>query len=134
MSIFTPKGACVFSEVKGVLLKDGQPLAGIKVTRWGNWKDEFEEEVITDENGSFYFPDVYQKSIRSLLPLEFSASQTLKATIGDEEDIFWGYAKREPEKNAELDGKPITLVCDLSNEMESLSGASGTPVTKCRWN
>ena len=37
MSIFKPKDVCVFSSVKGVLLREGKPLPGVEVLRWGKW-------------------------------------------------------------------------------------------------
>ena len=133
MSIFKPKDVCVFSAVKGVLLRDGEPLAGVEVLRWGSWKTEFNDTSITDDEGRFSFPDIYQNSLRSVLPVEFTASQTMKVVVDGEEDYFWINAKREPEQNAELNGRDIDVVCDLSSEMEGTHTDTGSLVTKCRW-
>lgn len=133
MSIFKPKDVCVFSSVKGVLLREGKPLPGVEVLRWGKWRAEFNDSAITDEQGRFEFPDVYQNSFRSVLPVEFTASQTMKVIIDNQEDYFWITVKREPEKNAELNGEPIDITCDLSQEMEGMHTTLTSLASKCLW-
>jgi hypothetical protein len=62
----------LFSEVRGVVVKKGVPVAGAVVEqefRWA-WKDEVGlEQAKTDSEGKFSFPAVIKRSISgSLLP------------------------------------------------------------------
>jgi uncharacterized GH25 family protein len=57
---------CLFSPVKGVVLHNGQPVAGAVIERsydwaWKNQKDR--DETTTDQNGEFCLPAIYRTMI-----------------------------------------------------------------------
>ena len=51
-----------------------------------------------------------------LLPTELVIAQSLYVKASGGEEVFWVTAKREPGENAEYDGKPISLACELTHE------------------
>lgn len=67
------------SEVKGVLLEHGNPLAGVKVRQTINWSwsdTSYTTEVTTASDGSFSFPEV-RKRLFLVLPHQPSVRQDI---------------------------------------------------------
>lgn len=107
----------LFSEVKGVVVKQGIPVADAVVEqeyRW-SWKDEVGTvQVKTDAEGVFRFPVVVRSSVfGSLLPHEPMIRQAI--LIKHEGNVYkiWMFDKGNYQENGELKGKLISLYCDL---------------------
>lgn len=108
----------LFSEVHGVVVEHGIPVAGAVVEqefRW-HWTDEVgKTRVSTDASGRFAFAAVVRSSLLgSLLPHEPRVQQTLLIKHGGKVFKAWMMDKGDYLANSELGGKPIDLVCDLS--------------------
>lgn len=116
MSLFDIGKACVFSQVEGVVTKNGQPVAGAKVQRIANWQSEVSDATTTNEKGEFSFPAQYERSIMGVLPFEFVAYQKITLNLEGQDYLIWESNKRSEEENAELEGKPIQLACELNDE------------------
>lgn len=46
---------------------------------------------------------------------------------------IWSNSKREPEENAEFNGRPIELVCEMTNETEIYRDFGSRMRTLCTW-
>lgn len=111
----------LFSEVKGVVVKKGIPVKDAIVEqefRWA-WKDETgSAQTKTDENGKFSFPAVVRSSFfGSLLPHEPMITQTI--LIRHEGNVYkaWMFDKGNYKENGELNGKVISLYCELEEPL-----------------
>ncbi len=110
----------MFSEVQGMVLKDGKPVAGAKVVRsykWA-WNDaKQKDEVITDASGKFRFKIAKRMSlITSIFPHEPVVNQEIIIHYGNKQYKAWFFFKRDYEENSELNGKPINIKCEISTE------------------
>lgn len=114
------KELCLFSEVKGVVLSQGRPVANAEVERVYNWawKDVTRSDKIkTDQQGRFSFPKAAQSSfLGSLLPHEPVVTQKIFIRHNGAEYKAWMFTKHNYRENGELNGKPITLTCRLESE------------------
>src|SRR5688572_12294402 len=134
MSFFNPGKTCVFSAVRAQLTLNGEPVKNATVIRRWEWKDLQEETTKTDEKGYFELPAVFESSISRMLPVELVIAQGLYVVIEEEERKFWSNSKREPEENAEFLGRPISLVCELTDEMKITREFGSRMHTLCKWN
>ena len=127
-----PLKSCVFSEVEAVLTLNGEAVEGARIVRKGNWQSEKPDETITDTNGKFRFPAVYERNFIRLLASEFAVSQSLTVHYQGKEFVFWVNSKREVEENSELAGKDLRFRCELTNDMQVHElGVVGTMYTLC---
>ena len=137
MSILDTGKACIASELKVTITKNGQPVQSAKVTRNVEWDNvgSKEDSTITDEHGTFMLPAVYMRSLtRSLFPLEFVAKTLLNIEIdGSVQRIFYA-VKRSEEENNEFGGVPGILTCELSHEEELKEFGATLIKTRCTWN
>ncbi len=110
----------LFSEVDGVVVREGTPVSGVQVTRsylWGWNSSSGSDRVVTDQAGSFHFPVIIGKSLLGgLLPHEPSIEQKILLTHAGKTYEVWVSRKRNYDKDGELDGRPMRLRCDLSSE------------------
>lgn len=123
---------CVFSQVEARVTKNGVPVKGAKVIRRWEWNSPKQDETTTDENGYFQFPAVFEKSVSRLLPVELVIGQGLAIIVDGEEVGFWSNGKREHQENSEYGGKPMVLVCELSDEEELIEDYGSLMVTQCK--
>ena len=118
MSIFDKK--TLFSEVNGVVLKDGKPVANAEVTRYfhWHWKDrKSNESTTTNSQGEFHFDAVREKSVTaSLMFHEPLVSQDIKIFVDGQEYKAWRFTKHDYEDNGELNGRAIKMKCALETE------------------
>jgi hypothetical protein len=133
MSILNPTKTCVFSAVKARLMMSGAPLEGVTVIRRWEWHELREETTVTDARGNFSFPAAFESSITRMLPMELVVAQGLYVKVGGEEKKFWSNSKRAPQENAEYDGRPISLVCELTHEMKTTRENGSIRSTLCTW-
>lgn len=133
MSLLDVGKTCVFSHVKARLTRNGKPLQKVKVIRRWEWNDLKEDSTTTDDDGNFEFPAVFERSVTRLLPVELVIAQGLYVNVDGKETQFWSNSKREPEENAEFRGKPISLMCELTNEMKIYEDFGSIMRTLCTW-
>lgn len=133
MSILGIGKTCVFSAVKVRLINNGLPMKNAQVIRRWEWNSLQEDKTITDENGYFEFPAVFEKSLARILPIELVIAQGLYVVEGDEEKKIWSNSKREPEENAEFNGKTFELTCEITNEMKTYRDFGSRMRTLCTW-
>lgn len=131
---YSPLRTCVFSPVKAQLLLNGEPVVGATIIRRWDWQKLREESTVTDDNGYFHFPIVYEYSILRLLPAEIVIGQGLYAVVDGEEVSFWTNARRNPEENAEYQGHAIDIICDLKDEEILIKEFGARMVTLCKLN
>ena len=133
MGIFDAGKTCVFSAVKARLTNNGEPIRGAKVIRRWEWNKLQEEFTTTDENGQFELPAVFESSMSRMLPMELVIAQGLYVAIDGEEKKFWSNSKREPEENAEFQGRSIDLSCEITNESKIYRDFGSRMRTLCTW-
>jgi len=133
MSIFGVGKTCVFSAVKVRVTNNGSPLKNIQIIRRWEWNKLEEEKTTTDDNGVFEFPAVFESSVSRLLPMELVIAQGLYIVQNGEEKKIWSNSKREAEENAEFDGKPFVLNCEITNEMKIYRDYGSIMRTLCTW-
>lgn len=119
MGTFDP--IVLFSEVRGTVLKHGQPVQGAQLVQKVLWSDNPDKNPVrlsvSDEHGAFHFPPIEQRAgLRRLIPAQPMLLQTILIRYQDEEYIAWQYGKDSYDANTELDGGSINLVCELSCE------------------
>jgi hypothetical protein len=110
----------LFSNVHGVVLERGKPVPGALVTRYFNFglTDESKTDTTrTDSNGVFTFPQIGRLSLlASIVPAQPDVPQKISITHGGKEYLAWLFTKKNYDANGELRGKPIDMVCELTNE------------------
>lgn len=135
MSIFDAGKACTFSSISGVILKNGQPVKQAHIKRETDYQSVYSDETTTDENGHFALPPLFERSISNLLPQEFVVSQKITVTTKEgETHVIWDGIKRKKEENAESDGNPIVVSCELNAENKTIFTQDQPFTTKCEWN
>lgn len=108
------------SEMQGILLNNGTPVANAKVTRrinwhWGN-SDQI-ESTTTNDQGKFTFPAKTASSFTAkLIPHEPVIEQTVMFNVDGTDYEGWIYAKHNYDDLGELQGKALSFNCELSEE------------------
>lgn len=121
----------LFSQVEGVLTKDGEPVAGAEIEQTVLYKEEGripQTTVVSDDEGKFVFAQVSVNEGPKLLPGEVTVGQRLVIRYQGQEFEGWNHGKKGKEANTEANGKPVRLVCELSDE----PGVSGNSFGICR--
>lgn len=135
MSISDIGRVCTFSSIKAKVTLNGQPAIGAKVTRLTDWKKPLEDTTVTDQNGYFEFPALYERSIgQKVLPIQFAVSQVVTIDYQGNSYEIWVTTKMSTEENSELDGISLDLTCELSNEMKTYRVSGPILGTICTWN
>ena len=132
-----PEQICLMSEVNGQLVKDGQPLPNTKLVRELSYvyKDGFHtDEAITNAEGYFSFPAIFEKKKRFAFLNMFSIGQVIKAPAHGENAQIWIGSKTEPEENSEARGKAINVFCDLENEFTTTRIENSSYHLRCAWD
>lgn len=115
MSFFGKK-VCVFSAVNGKVVQQGEPIINATIRRTYTWDSkDYTDEVSTDENGYFSFPEKFESSVWAFFPHNPSIIQFVKIQVENNEYQAWGFQKGNYDVNGELDGKPMKLLCDLDS-------------------
>lgn len=111
---------CLFSAMSGTITLDGKPVANARLVRTGDRDGPVVDETVTDKNGYFEFPAMYERTITKFLPQEFVASQKIVVSHNHKDYKVWGSVKRSPEENVESRGKPLVVTCELNSEEKSI--------------
>ncbi|WP_019602288.1 DUF6795 domain-containing protein [Teredinibacter turnerae] len=128
---------CLFSSISGVITHNGVPVAGATLKRSASkahTSGEIVDEATTDVKGYFSMPALYERNvIARVLPMEFAISQKIVLTYNGNEYDMWTGVKRKREENAEANGEPLIVQCDLTNERK-LKQVNGNPIFSiCTW-
>ncbi|WOX04012.1 DUF6795 domain-containing protein [Microbulbifer pacificus] len=132
--LFTDIGkAYTFSEMRLEITCQGVPAVGAVVKRRIRWQKELTDEFTADSSGVVVLPQVRERSIMQFTPSEFVASQVLVVQFSNQEFKIWINAKRRPQNNSELDGNPMTMKCELSDEQRLVTDFRNSFLTNCTW-
>lgn len=119
MSIFSKN--VMFSEVVGKVTLNGIPIKGAEIVRYyrWSWDDKKEEDkTFTDETGIFKLPQQDKGGgISSIIPHEPVIFQQITINYKGENYIAWQHTKHNYDKNGELKGKSLSLICELSSPL-----------------
>ena len=137
---FNKQDVTLSLQIKGRLLKSGEPQAGVKITRELIYGDTYIDEVVSDSNGDFYFEN---KTIRSSNPsnMFFNSSLLQSIYIGnnqDEDSILWYATIQFTEEQALLSDILNNFKCELGEEAITYdipikySGQFYTVYTRCK--
>jgi hypothetical protein len=138
MGFFSKPKHCVFSAVSGHLTLNGEPVKNARLVRTGQLghaKTEVKDEAITDENGYFEFPDMYQSASEVGGLAAFVVTQTIELHQSDGDEIrIWTGSRRDGVRGAENRQKPWRMECELTNS-EALFRVDGSAYfTICAWD
>ncbi|MDO6610177.1 hypothetical protein Q4601_00390 [Shewanella sp. 1_MG-2023] len=104
------------SEVKGIVLLDGNPVVGAVINRNLEfaYKVEKEDVTVTDSEGQFYLPAI---NIKSKIPGDMfsheTTSQFITVTYDGETYVLWNSSLRGITELVEYKNKLASLDCDL---------------------
>ncbi|PIE83284.1 MAG: hypothetical protein CSA09_02090 [Candidatus Contendobacter odensis] len=109
---------CVFSEVKGIVLQNGVPIANATIEqRYFLGDKPYSNTTASDSQGQFKFPVAYSSSFfRSIMPHEPIVRQKIFIQHNGESYEAWNYTKRNYRVNGERDGRALIMKCDLNTE------------------
>ena len=125
----------LFSPLQGKLTYKSDPVAGAKIIRKVSWNKKIVETDIFYglENGEFNLP---LKEIITRVPglTQFVVHQTIHVYFNNQEFPVWSCGKLGKDVNAELGGKPINLMCELTDEIIRAEATNGILVTSFKWD
>lgn len=112
------------SPVKGQVMINGEPaaLAEINQEIVFSWRDKiFKAETKSDMAGNFSLSAITHREVLAhLLPHQPNIKQTIFITYNGVEYPAWFFDKSDYLLLSEIDGKPINLVCELTNKKDYL--------------
>lgn len=119
MGVFDP--LVLFSEVHGTVLNNGRPVEGAELVQKVVWSDNDKENpaqhALSDRSGAFRFPPIERSAgLLRLIPAQPIMLQSITIRYQGVEYEAWKHSKGSYDPNTELDGKPIWLVCELTQK------------------
>lgn len=127
MSFFDIGKVCLFSSMSGTITFNGQPVANARLVRTCDRDGPKVDETVTNENGYFKFPAMFERTITKFLPQEFVASQKIIVYYGSGKHEIWSAIKRSREENSEARDNPLIVRCELNSERNSII-VGGSPI------
>lgn len=135
MSISDAGKVCLFSGMSGVITTNGKPAANVRLIRTAALGKPKTDETITDANGNFEFPPMFDRTITKFLPQEFVAKQDIVALYNEQETKIWDGVKRKPEENTEARGSALVVKCELEQKELEYKSVNGSPIfSRCTWD
>lgn len=138
MGFFSKPKHCVFSAVSGHLTLNGEPVKNARLVRTGQLghaKSEVTDEAITDENGYFEFPDMYQSASEFGGLAAFRVFQRIY--LYQEEGVaetIWEGVKKDGDVGSENRGNPWNIQCELTGDKRLYRINDGSFLTMCSWD
>ncbi len=127
MSFFSKQ--VLFSEVKGIVQKQGKPLVNVEVIRsYTELDNRNHESVKTDAQGQFNFSKVTKTLFFELgffPPSEVVVSQDIILNYKGISYDAWVFVRDNYDNGSELGVNTINLICDISNEPKQLISKTG---------
>ena len=111
---------CLFSAISGTITLNGKPIVNARVIRTGDRDGPKVDEAVTDANGHFTFPAMYERTITKFLPQEFVASQKIIVNYQNRKYEIWNSIKRNSDENTESRGKSLIVFCELNGEEKTI--------------
>lgn len=134
MSLGNVGRVCLFSAISGTITLDGKPVVNARLVRTGDRDGPYVDETVTDENGDFEFPPMFERTVTRFLPQEFVALQKIIVSHNNKDYRIWSSVKRRPEENVESRGKPLVVSCELNSEEKSIV-VDRVPIhSLCEWD
>jgi len=128
MGLFDFMKVCLFSEVNGVVLIEGKPVAGAEVVRTSKMNDSiYTDKTVTDKQGRYHFDARYARSVDKILPVQPMVEQNMTITYENKAHLGWETTKMNFKENGELN-KIINVSCDLSSQPEIRTGPRYNPI------
>lgn len=125
---------CLFSAISGTITLDGKPVVNATLIRTADRDGPKSDEAVTDENGWFEFPPMYEHTVTKYLPMEFVASQQIIVNYQGKSYEIWDSVKRKPQENSESKGNVLRVACELNGELRSVL-VDRVPIhTLCNWD
>lgn len=110
----------LFSEVNGIVVDQGKPVAGAQLQRWYNWAwfdKEGVDQAESGPDGRFHFDRVVVRSITAgWLPHQPVITQKIDIIFDNNVHEAWSLVKMDYDDNGELDGKVINVLCDIATK------------------
>ena len=125
----------LFSPMEGLITYKNKPAAGAKIERKVSWKDDKGETdtSVTDENGKFNL-SILEENVQLSKISQFVVSQEISVYFHGEKFIIWTMGKSSKLIYGELDGKPVNLTCELTDEEEPHRFDDALLMTACKWD
>lgn len=121
----------LFSEVSGIVLSNGNPVEGVKVTQTTLWSKEGtvpDNVTETDAAGRFSFPEISRPAgLSNLIPGEITIVQKISITAEGREYRGWLNTKTNYNREGER-GRALRFTCDLDHKPDN----SGDDFGVCR--
>ncbi len=135
MAFFSKKEVVLSSPFEARITFQGKPAVGARIKRVIKWQSDIGEEdyTETDEQGYFSLPAV-KDNWRQLLPAEFVVYQDVIVDFDGKEYKIWIHSKREEQEWAELGGQPVSMRCELTDEIRRVEVERGLLGTSCHWD
>ena len=129
---------CLMSAISGQLMRAGQPIKNARVKQSVSrvYNEGFvEKETLTDEQGYFEFPAIFEDKKPFVMIPSFSIGQTLTVYEDDEEHDFWIGSKRDGLENTESKGKQLEVLCEMNaEEKNQVFIDESFYLSHCKWN
>jgi hypothetical protein len=130
------KNYYISSPLKGLLVKDGIPMANAKIIRhlvWNGNEDGIRDEIFTDENGYFDI-SAHQEALSLSAMTQFVGAISLFVESESEDNCVWYSAKYTPENYSDIE-KPLTgLVFDLGREENGVDIGDSSVLIRGSWD
>lgn len=125
----------VSSPLEGKITFNGAPVAGAKIERLLVWKDDVGETdtAITDKDGNFNFPLIKDRVTLSKIST-FVMHQEIRVYYEGVEYPIWAKAKSDKGLYGELNGMPVNLRCELTDDFVAVKAGEGLFGTSCKWD
>ena len=131
----TEEEVVLCSPMDGRLTLNGKPVANAKIERLLIWKNEKGETDVfsTDSQGYFSLP-IKKDTVKLSKIAQFVVTQEVRVFVDGQEYLIWTMGKSSKEEYGELDGKPVNLRCELSDDDQPMRLEDALLVTKCKWD
>jgi hypothetical protein len=125
---------CLFSGISGVIMLDGKPVANARLVRTADRDGAKTDETMTDKDGRFSFPAMFERTVAKYLPQEFVSAQQIHVHFEGKNYEMWTGVKRKQEENTESRGKPLVVKCELNSARNTIYVDHAVYITMCTWD
>ena len=145
MAFFDSMKVNLFSEMRGVVTLDGQPVSGVTLTRTAipNNDKEYTDSTVTDAEGRFHFNKMETSMLLKILPGDSTVAQEVIIEHDGKRYIAWKTAATGDNDKGELNELDaigtereltIDLTCELTANSTDKAGAYTTVISGiCSW-
>lgn len=134
--VATKEDVVLFSQVKGRIALNGEPLANAKVIRRYKYDtaESIEDFCVTNNKGEFDLPLIVNKDLNTTPLVQFVVHQQIFVVRDGKEQQIWMHGKMKKNENSEYGGQFKNVYCELTKELERVKVGSVEYVfTNCVW-